>query len=226
VVANNSYLARLLVEKMGVAVSSVIYDGVDRRFFYSNGVTNRGSEVSVLFAGSFRPLKRAPLVIRQAAQFPEVRFRLAGSGEEEQVCKNLAAELGCKNVEFLGHLSQQQLGEVMREADIFFFPSILEGHPQVLVQAAASGLPVIAMNVYRPDYVRNGITGFLVDADEDLSSKLEELIGNRENREAMGKAAVEHVRQFDWDTIAKTWQDLFTHTVTHRQQHCLRTSTA
>ncbi len=46
--------------------------------------------------------------------------------------RDLAVKLGCQNVEFLGHLTQTQLGEQMRCADIFFFPSIVEGHPQVL----------------------------------------------------------------------------------------------
>ena len=48
----------------------------------------------------------------------------------------------------------------MRRADLFLFPSILEGHPQVLGQASACGLPSIAMNLYRPDYVLNRESGF------------------------------------------------------------------
>ncbi len=102
-------------------------------------------------------------MVRQAARWPQVRFRMAGVGEEEQTCRNLAAELKCANLEFLGHLPQARLGDEMRRADIFFFPSILEGHPQVLGQAAACALPTIAMQNYRPDYVVNGTTGFLAN---------------------------------------------------------------
>ena len=74
--------------------------------------------------------------------------------------KNAAAtypeKYRCRNVSFLGHLPLPQLGEEMRRADVFLFPSILEGHPQVLGQAAACGLPAIAMNVYHPEYVLHG----------------------------------------------------------------------
>jgi glycosyltransferase involved in cell wall biosynthesis len=171
-----------------------------------------------LFAGSFRPYKRVPLVVQQAARWRDVRFRLAGIGEEEQMCKNLAAELGCKNVDFLGHLSSSQLGEEMRQADIFFFPSILEGHPQVLVQAAASGLPAIAMNIYRPDCVVDGKTGFLVESDDELAQKLGLLITQADLRRAMGQAAILHARQFDWDIIAEQWQSVFEAAVAARRR--------
>ncbi len=46
----------------------------------------------------------------------------------------------------------------------------------MLVQAAASGLPAMAMEVYRPDFVLNGMTGFLVDSDDELAEKLDLLI--------------------------------------------------
>ena len=220
VVANNKHLAHLLQEKMGVGVSAVIYDGVDRRYFHAPETPRNGdSGITVLYAGSFRPFKRVPLVVKEAARFPQVCFRLAGKGEEEQACRRLADDLGCRNVDFLGHLSQQQLGEAMRQADIFFFPSTLEGHPQVLVQAAASGLPVVAMNVYRPDYVVNGGTGFLAETDQELASRLEQLIGSREMRCRMGQAAVEHARQFDWDVIARNWQAAFEQAIANRRRH-------
>ncbi len=219
VFANNECLGQLLKEKMGITPSGTIYDGIDRRYFFApSSVRAVRDRVTVLFAGSLRPYKRAPLVVRQAARWPDVRFCIAGTGEEEGACKRLAAELGCKNVEFVGHLSQPQLGTEMRRADIFFFPSILEGHPQVLLQAAASGLPIVAMSVYRPDYVVSGTTGFLVHSDNELSVKLDELISKPELRLEMGKTAVAHAEQFDWNIIVKQWQEAFEQTTARRRK--------
>lgn len=219
VFANNDYLGKLLEEKMGVVPSGTLYDGIDRRYFFpSDSAGSARPDVTVLCAGSYRPYKRMPLVVREAARWPAVRFRIAGTGEEEQPCRNLAKELALKNVEFLGHLSQTQLGEEMRCADIFFFPSMLEGHPQVLLQAAGSGLPVVAMRTYRPDCVVGGTTGFLVDTDADLSVKLSELIRNPELRRTMGQAAVVHAKQFDWDIIARKWQEAFEQVVATRRK--------
>ena len=202
VFANNTYLALLIKEKLGVDAHT-IHNGIDRRYFFPPDFGRPpGDSITVLCAGSMRPYKRVPLVVRQAVRWPQVQFRIAGIGEEEQLCKNLAAELKCANVEFLRHLPLARLGDEMRRADIFFFPSILEGHPQVLGQAAASGLPSVAMQIYRPDYVINEKTGFLVNSDAELSEKLDLLIRQPELRRSMGEAAAVHAKKFDWDIIA------------------------
>jgi len=218
VFANNTYLAQLLKEKMGVEPAGIVYDGVDRRYFFPPKADRYGRDpLTVLYAGSLRPMKRVSLVVRQAARWPDVRFRIAGVGEGLEACKNLATELGCSNVEFLGHLQAAALGEQLRDADIFFFPSILEGHPQVLAQAATSGLPCIAMKIYHPDFVVDGSTGFLAANDAGLSQKLDQLISNRELRLAMGKAAIAHLQKFDWDVISRIWQDAFEQVVARRR---------
>jgi glycosyltransferase involved in cell wall biosynthesis len=217
VFANNEYLAELLKEKLGIH-AGIFYDGIDRRYYFPPATPRDGKNLSVLYAGSFRPYKRAPVVVREAERWPKVQFRLAGAGEEEQQCSKLAHELGCKNIEFLGHLSPRALGDEMRRADIFFFPSNIEGHPQVLGQAAACGLPVIAMKIYRPDYVVNGSTGFLAEADQELAEKLEVLILQAELRRRMGEAAIAHAAKFDWDVIAREWLEVFVRVAGQRRE--------
>jgi glycosyltransferase involved in cell wall biosynthesis len=144
-------------------------------------------------------------------------FRLGGRGETEPSCRALAAQLGCHNVVFLGHLTPTQLGEEMRRADVFLFPSILEGHPQVLGQAAACGLPAIAMKVYRPDYVLHGETGFLAESDQELAHKLDLLLSDPVMRKSMAWAAALHSKEFDWDRISRQWADVFREVVAQRQ---------
>jgi len=207
VLGNSVYLTDILRQRLMVQASTV-YDGIDRRFFFPRPKANE-SALSVLYAGSFRSYKRVELVVRQAARLPRVEFRIAGSGEGEQACRQLAGELGCRNVRFLGQLTPSQLGEEMRNAQVFFFPSILEGHPQVLGQAAACGLPAIAMNAYRPDYVVSGKTGFLVESDDELSARLDLLMENVSLRQAMSAAAARHAQNFDWDKIVEQWADIF-----------------
>ena len=105
----------------------------------------------------------------------------------------------------------------MRKADVFFFPSILEGHPQVLGQAAACGLPAVAMNLYRPDYVLHGETGFLAESDLELSEKLDVLLRDSALRQSMASAAACHSRKFDWDQITEQWIGIFQDVVRERQ---------
>ena len=209
VAGNSEYCSETIRQRYGVTAAT-IHSGINRELFYPRaGGTAAGSGLTVLYAGSFQARKRPHLVIREAARWPEARFRLAGRGEEEAACRALALELGVRNVEFLGHLTQSELAEEMRSANLFLFPSVIEGHPQVLGQAAACGLPCVAMEVYRPDYVVNAVSGFLVRSEAELAEKLALLMTSAELRRTMSAAAVEHSRKFDWDRVAEQWSQLF-----------------
>ncbi len=206
-VGNNSYLTNLLRRQLHVEAATV-HDGIDRRFYFARP-RSPNQKLTVLYAGSLRPYKRVDLVVREAARRPNVMFRIAGAGEEGDRCRMLARNLGCQNVAFLGHLAPLELGEQMRRADVFFFPSVLEGHPQVLGQAAACGLPVIAMNCYRPDYVVAGQTGLLAESDQDLTQCLDRALQDNVLRCSMREAAVQHAGKFDWDGITQQWMRIF-----------------
>jgi glycosyltransferase involved in cell wall biosynthesis len=217
VVGNSVYGSETIQERYGVAAAT-IHSGINTAVFYPPAESRRGlrSPLTVLYAGSFQERKRPQLVIHEAARWPGARFRLAGRGELEEECRGLTQEMGLRNVEFLSHLPQKELGEEMRRADIFLLPSVIEGHPQVLGQAAASGLPCVAMEVYRPDYVVNGVSGFLVKSEAELSERLAMLLTDTERRQAMSAAAFEHSLKFDWDRVAEQWAELFESVVARR----------
>lgn len=220
VFGNSAYVAQTVTQKFGVPTGT-IHSGINRRVFFpqdANSLPRADSKLTVLYAGSFQARKRVHLVIREAARRPKVQFRLVGKGELEQACRCLAAEMGCQNVTFVGHLSPNELAEEMRRADIFLFPSVIEGHPQVLGQASACGLPSIATNVYHPDYVVSGKTGFLVESDEELTEKLDLLLRDSSLRQSMRAEAVEHARAFDWDRVTEQWQQVFQKVVQERQR--------
>jgi glycosyltransferase involved in cell wall biosynthesis len=208
VFANSRFVAETIRQRFAVDAGT-IYNGIDRRFFFPGSRRETDFPIRVLYAGSLQSHKRPQVVIQAAAKFPDVMFRIAGKGNHEAHCRNLVLELGCHNAEFLGHLSLAHLGEEMRQADVFLFPSVDEGHPQVLGQAAACGLPAIAMKSYQPEYVLDGQTGFLLNSDDELTSKLKLLLGNRGLRRVMGDAAIQHSKKFDWDQIVEQWITVF-----------------
>jgi glycosyltransferase involved in cell wall biosynthesis len=221
VFGNSKHVVETIREMFGVEASP-IYDGVDRRYYFSPKERAENVTPVVLYAGSLQPRKRVELLIQQAARLPGLQFRLAGRGETETHCRDLVKRLGCRNVFFLGHLSSEELGEEMRKADIFFFPSVLEGNPQVLLQAGACGLPCIAMELYRPDYVIDGKTGFLARSDGELFEGLDRLADDATLRHSFAAAAVQHAGQFDWDDIATQWADVFQRTVANHQLYLQR----
>jgi glycosyltransferase involved in cell wall biosynthesis len=215
VFANSRYVAETILQNFNVEAIPV-YDGIDRRYYFASGRAENTAPV-VLYAGSFQPRKRVELVIEQAARLPALQFRLAGKGETEKNCRELVQRLGCRNVVFLGHLSSEALGEEMRRADIFLFPSILEGNPQVLLQAAACGLPSIAMELYRSDYLVDGTTGFLARNDAELSQSLDRFASDSTLRRSFSAAAVCHAQNFDWNDIAGQWARAFQEVVARRR---------
>ena len=217
VCANSNYVGDTVRAKFGVS-SITIPDGVDRRFFFPPQQRKTSQERVVLYAGSFQARKRVELVIEQALRRPEVQFRMAGRGETERHCRETCLQKNCRNVRFLGRLTPAQLGEEMRNADVFLFPSVLEGHPQVLLQAAACGLPSIAINLYRPDSVVNGRTGFLVDSEKEMAERLDLLLDKPALRQSLSVAAFEHSQSFDWDRIAGRWMDVFWHVAAMRRK--------
>ncbi|MGA8538889.1 MAG: glycosyltransferase [Terriglobales bacterium] len=219
VIGNSRYVAQTVHDRFGVDTAT-IHSGINRELFHPAEIRRTESRLTVLYAGSFQARKRVGVVICEAANWPSVEFRLAGKGdaEEEKSCRSLVNELGYRNVTFVGHLSQLELAEEMRQADVFLFPSVEEGHPQVLGQAAACGLPAIAMEKYRPDYVVNGETGYLVKSESELSEKLGLLLTDSQLRLKMSIAAARHVLQFDWDKVTRDWEGVFVDAVAKRRQ--------
>jgi glycosyltransferase involved in cell wall biosynthesis len=218
VYANSAFVAETVHAKFGIEPESV-YDGADRRFFFPQPAKKFASDRKVvLYAGSFQERKRVEVIVEQASRRPDVEFRLAGKGATEAGCRSLAAQLGCANVIFLGHVTPAELGQQMREADVFLFPSILEGHPQVLIQATACGLPNVAMSLYRPDAIVHGQTGLLADNDQQLAANLDALLDCPGLRQKMSAAAIDHSQRFDWKRIALRWADIFRETVRQREQ--------
>ena len=219
VVGNSAFVSETVAQTFG-RTASTIHSGIRREWYYPPGEPRsavNSRKLVVLYAGTFQARKRVEIVIEEAAKRPEVEFRLAGAGEEEASCRALASRLNCPNVHFLGHLAGPILGEEMRGADIFLFPSRLEGHPQVLGQAAACGLPCIARDVYHPDYVVNGETGFLVTSEAEIPAKLDLLLTQPDLRQSMSKAAVQHSQRFEWGPTVKLWEELFDAVVARRR---------
>lgn len=88
-------------------------------------------------------------------------------------------------VHFLGRISDEQLEDCYKKAEIFVFPSLLEGYGIVLVEAMSKGLPIVAFNNSAIPYsIRNGENGLLADNKDSQSfaDKLMSISGNKEFR--------------------------------------------
>jgi glycosyltransferase involved in cell wall biosynthesis len=143
-----------------------------------------------------------------------VRLRIAGDGPERARLERLASDAGIgAEVEILGWLPHDDLPAFLQGLDVFVLPSVYEGFGVAAVEASATGLPVVASNVYGiPDVVRHGETGLLTPArdPEALAAAIRRLVDSAELRASLGSAGRSYVAaRYDWRENTATMERLY-----------------
>ncbi|HEY9152230.1 MAG TPA: glycosyltransferase family 4 protein [Anaerolineales bacterium] len=140
-------------------------------------------------------------------------WTIAGDGPQMAALKAMAEEYGLTDrIHFAGWLSTEQLKAQYAAANLFLFPSRHEGMPNAVLEAMASGLPVIATRIAgNEELVVDGDTGRLVpteDADA-LRESLKPLLVDAKMREQMGRAARQRVEEsFSWNRVAEQYESI------------------
>jgi glycosyltransferase involved in cell wall biosynthesis/predicted metal-dependent phosphoesterase TrpH len=159
------------------------------------------SPVYVLYAGRITREKGAELLanafLAARARDPRLHLLLAGGGPEQEP---LRERVGA-HASFLGWLRGDELARAYASADIFFFPSATDTFGQVILEAQASGLPVLAVAAGGPlELIEDHSTGLLRGADSaQLAGALVELAGSPLLRERLAGAALAAVRERTWE---------------------------
>lgn len=204
----------------------VVHCGIDTVRFAPSCSADEGAQagaVRVLNVGRLVPVKGQAVLLHAAADLRnrgvDVELRIGGSGPEAARLSELAADLGLStSTHFLGALGHDTVRAEMARADVFCLPSFAEGVPVVLMEAMASGLPVVASRVMGiPELVEEGVTGRLVSpgAAEPLADALEELAGALARRRAMGACGrARVVADFEHNRSAAELHELFVRCVT------------
>ena len=134
------------------------------------------------------------------------RFVIVGGNDNHGVVERVKAYFAAQpNVTFTGPQVGEELAAHYASADIFAFPALHETFGQVVQEAMASGLPVVAMNSGGPaTIVQPVLTGYLCDpnrAAEDMTDYLANLLRDRERRAVMSTAARHFTTQRSWDDV-------------------------
>jgi glycosyltransferase involved in cell wall biosynthesis len=103
------------------------------------------------------------------------------------------------------NVPQTILPSLFHEADVFLFPTLIEGMPLVVLEAMACGLPVITTTHGPAQVVRDGVDGFLVPVRDPhaIAERLEQLYRDRDLREQMGRQGREQAERHTWEKYAK-----------------------
>jgi glycosyltransferase involved in cell wall biosynthesis len=176
----------------------------------------RPGEVLLIAIGSLWPVKNHADLIRAMAGLsmthPNVKLILAGVGILQDELVRLRDELILgDSVKFLG--VRQDVADLLSGADVFVMPSLAEGNPLSLMEAMASGLPVVASAVGGiPDLIDDGVNGYLVkprDVDQ-LSEAIGRLAADEDLRRGIGARNSEKAaREFDIGLMADRYWELY-----------------
>jgi glycosyltransferase involved in cell wall biosynthesis len=191
------------------------------------------------FLNKCNPVRRAPVMVAAKAlvaysgledlihvfkavkaRCTESEFWIVGSGADGERLAAIAEESGVPGIRFLGEVDHEQMPSILSSCSVFAHGSRYESFGLVLVEAMASGLPVVAFRIGGiPDVVDSGMNGILVDQGDlkGFSKAVVQVLKNPDFREMMAAAAVEKSKHYSPDVIVPQWLELYEYIT--RQKH-------
>jgi glycosyltransferase involved in cell wall biosynthesis len=208
----------------------VIPNGVDLQEFVP-GFCDRDhlglpkEAVLALFVGDIRTSrKNLDTVLHALLQVPKLHLAVVGSTERSPY-PQLVNELNLSHrVHFLGY--RKDVASIMQAADLFVFPSRYEACTLVLLEAMASGLPIItAITAGGSELVTPDCGIVLADSDNQdvLANALTTLVQDRQLRQQMGQAARGTAEQYSWSAMASAYLELSATSITSDKSEYLST---
>jgi UDP-glucose:(heptosyl)LPS alpha-1,3-glucosyltransferase len=219
-------MKREFVHHYGDAAESIIVipNGVDLETFtpdnrplYRDRIRQKHgisrSDPVLIFAGGDWERKGLPYIIEALSLLtrPDVKLLIVGSGDEKSYGQ--LAELKQVRERIIFVSGSSNLWGYYAASDIFVFPTIYEPFGLVIVEAMASGLPVItSRSAGAADFITDGLDGLLLSDPsdiDDLAAKIELLLSNAELRKTIGERARETSEKLSWDLVAQKTLEVY-----------------
>jgi len=206
----NSHGLKILASNFYPSIHvDIIPNGVQADLYQPVRPSGKGR---LLFAGRLTHQKALDVLLHALATISSMNWHLtvAGDGPKREEWEALTNTLGLHDrVEFIGWVTDEQLRQEYMQADIFVLPSRHEGMPNVVLEAMASGLPVIATGIAgSEELVVDGKTGYLVPVDDPraLAETLKLLLTDPKLANTMGLAGRERVQAFyTWEAVTDAY---------------------
>jgi len=157
--------------------------------------------------GLFTLIEAMPAVVKR---FKRVKFVISGKGQSDEMAKlnAYAKHLGVRdNIVFTGYYPDKKLPKLYQAADVFAFSTFYEHHPFAVLEALATGLPVVTTTVGGiAETIETGKNGLLVKPSntKQFSEALMYLLEHKAEADEMGiRARKTIVEQYDWSILVK-----------------------
>jgi glycosyltransferase involved in cell wall biosynthesis len=183
------------------------------------------STAQILFVGRLEYEKGVQYLLPALARLKDVNFRctLVGAGSQIGRYQRLATQLGLSDrCDFVGAVAREQVAACYQKAHLCVIPSLTEGHPSVLIEAMASGVPVVGTEIVGiEDVIVPGENGLLVPPrnSDQLAQAIRKMINSPELREQFAKNGLNTVKQYEWKTILPRLEKAICETVERSQNN-------
>jgi glycosyltransferase involved in cell wall biosynthesis len=219
---SDGWAAKQLPTMLGRPVDDVL-KGVDIHVFNPDGRDLRAEQgltgkTVVICVTRLVPIKNLPMMLAAIAEarksLPEIVLVLVGEGPLLPSLEARAAELGLAgHVRFVGYVPQDATADWYRTADVFALSSDFDNSPNVVLEAMAAGLPIVATDVGGlRDYVTPPVNGLLTPKGDSVAfaGALVEYLSNREHAQTVGRQnRRDAVERFSWETSARTMRAVY-----------------
>jgi glycosyltransferase involved in cell wall biosynthesis len=211
VVANSSGLRNLALKFMPSLDIAVVPNGIDTEMFYPAEKRSSSRPIRLLTVSRLIERKRVDLLIKAVGRAKElgldVCLNIAGEGNLSSSLKKLSHELNiADSVFFLGRIPPKKMPEVYRDNDIFVMSSVHEGMSNAMLEAMASGLPIITTDCEGVEELiaGNGIVVQQPDA-ESFAEAFQTLAKDDQLYMQMGAAARARAEKLSWKSVAREY---------------------
>lgn len=209
-IANSQGLKTMALDFCNKYDFDVICNGVDTDYFCT---TNRDvcEVVKILFVSRLIERKGLQFIFPKIAEIVErtekpVKFVIVGDGPYREKLERIASDSGVEQyISFVGHKEKSEIVAYYQDADVFILPSAKEGMPNVVLEAMASGLPIVMTDCQGAKELIDG-NGFIASID-DFADKIVELIDDDSMREQMSIASRRRAEKyFSWSEKAREYE--------------------
>jgi glycosyltransferase involved in cell wall biosynthesis len=166
----------------------------------------------LLSTRNFEPLYNVACVLRAfariQARFPDASLVLVGSGSQDAALRSLASDLRVRHVTFAGRVPPSEIPRYYADADIYLQAPSIDNMPLSVLEAFASGLPVVSTGVGGvPAILTGGVHGLLAsdNDDEALARHVVTLLERPEYARQLAAAAYQSCLLYDWPVVREQW---------------------
>lgn len=203
--------------KYGRAPGLIWYvpNGMEERFLVPREFPEKAA-CNLLFVGTWLDRKGvyylAEAFGHAAKNNPGMRLTVAGCSAGAEQVKSIFASSVREQVHVIPFMKREEILAVYGSHDIFVFPSLVEGMPLTLLEAMATGMPVVTTNTCgMADVVEDEVNGLLVPAADAkrLAGGIERLCQSPDLRKRLGLAGQETMRRYTWERVTEKLEKIF-----------------